>query len=102
MISGTINRISEIAPAVFSAVESQHSSTQQISNNMNETAVSTQSVSGNIEDLKEIAEETYNSVKTAMNSANERAKEIKDLSDEISLFTDNISSKGTNPSTNHR
>ncbi len=99
-ISGTINRISEISTAVSSAVESQHSSTQQISNNMNEAAISTQSVSGNIEDVKEIAEETYTSVKTAVNSANELAKEIKDLSDEISFFTTNINSS-TNRSINH-
>ena len=57
-ISGTIEKLSEIASTIASAVEEQGAATQEISRNVQQAAHGTQQVSSNITDVQRGASET--------------------------------------------
>jgi methyl-accepting chemotaxis protein len=57
-ISGTIERLSEIASTIAAAVEEQGAATQEISRNVQQAAQGTQQVSSNITDVQRGATET--------------------------------------------
>jgi methyl-accepting chemotaxis protein len=89
-ISGTIERLSEIASAIATAVEEQGASTQEISRNVQQAAHGTQRVSSNITDVQRGATETGSASSHVLTAAQSLSTESNRLKLEVGKFLDSV------------
>lgn len=85
-ISGTINRISDIASAIAAAVEEQGAATQQISRNVQQAASGTTQVASNISEVNQGAAETGAASAQLLSSAQSLSGESGRLKVEVERF----------------
>ena len=85
-ITGTINRMSEIASTIASAVEEQGAATQEISRNVQQAAQGTMQVSSNITDVQRGATETGSASSQVLSSAQSLAQDSNRLKTEVGKF----------------
>jgi methyl-accepting chemotaxis protein len=89
-ITDTIDRMSEIASTIASAVEEQGAATQEISRNVQQAAAGTQRVSSNIADVQRGASETGSASAQVFSAAQSLATDSGRLKDEVSKFLDSV------------
>ena len=85
-ISGTINRISDIASAIAAAVEEQGAATQQISRNVQQAASGTTQVASSISEVNQGAAETGAASAQLLSSAQSLSGESGRLKVEVERF----------------
>jgi methyl-accepting chemotaxis protein len=85
-IGDTINRISEIATTIASAVEEQDATTQEISRNVQQAAAGTMQVASHITDVSCSANETGSASSRVLLSAQSLSKESNHLKQEVKRF----------------
>ncbi|HML42784.1 MAG TPA: methyl-accepting chemotaxis protein [Hyphomicrobium zavarzinii] len=85
-ITGTINRMSEIAGAIASAVEQQGATTKEISRNVLEAAKGTSEVATSITDVSKGAFETGSASSQVLSSAKQLSSESGSLRDAVRSF----------------
>jgi methyl-accepting chemotaxis protein len=85
-ISGTINRISEIASTIAAAVEEQGAATQEISRNVQEAATGTTQVASNMTEVNRGAAETGSASTQVLSSAQSLSGESGRLKVEVEKF----------------
>jgi methyl-accepting chemotaxis protein len=85
-IGDTINRISEIATTIASAVEEQDATTQEISRNVQQAAAGTMQVASHITDVSCSANETGSASSQVLLSAQSLSKESNHLKQEVKRF----------------
>ena len=85
-ISGTIEKLSEIASTIASAVEEQGVATQEIAHNVKEAARGTQQVSSNITDVQRGAGETGSASSQVLSAAQSLSGESSRLKLEVGKF----------------
>ena len=85
-IGDTINRISEIATTIASAVEEQDAATQEISRNVQQAAAGTMQVASHITDVSGSANETGSASSQVLLSAQSLSKESNHLKHEVKRF----------------
>ena len=85
-ISGTIEKLSEIASTIASAVEEQGVATQEISQNVKQAARGTQQVSSNITDVQRGAGETGSASSQVLSAAQSLSGESSRLKLEVGKF----------------
>jgi methyl-accepting chemotaxis protein len=85
-ISGTINRISEIASVIAAAVEEQGAATQEISRNVAQAATGTTQVASNITEVNRGAAETGSASASLLTSAQSLSGESNRLKVEVDKF----------------
>lgn len=91
-ISGTIERLSEIASAVAAAVEEQGTATQEISRHVQQAAEGTQRVSANILDVQRGTTDTGSASSQVFLAAKSLSGESQRLRDEVSRFLKTVQS----------
>jgi methyl-accepting chemotaxis protein len=89
-ISGTIERLSEIASAIAAAVEEQGAATQEISRNVQQAAQGTQQVSANITDVQRGATETGSASSQVLTAAQSLSGDSNRLKTEVSKFLGSV------------
>ncbi|TYO63433.1 HAMP domain-containing protein [Bradyrhizobium hipponense] len=89
-ISGTIERLSEIASTVAAAVEQQGAATQEISRNVQQAAHGTQRVSTNIGDVQRGASETGSASSQVLSAARSLSADSNRLKQEVGKFLSSI------------
>jgi methyl-accepting chemotaxis protein len=89
-ISGTIEKLSEIASTVAAAVEEQGAATQEISRNVQQAAHGTQQVSANITDVQRGASETGSASSQVLSAAQTLSRDSGRLKTEVSKFLTNV------------
>jgi methyl-accepting chemotaxis protein len=89
-ISGTIERLSEIASTIAVAVEEQGASTQEISRNVQQAAHGTQQVSSNITDVQRGASETGSASSQVLSAAQTLSADSGRLRAEVSKFLNSV------------
>jgi len=89
-ITGTINRMSEIASTIASAVEEQGAATQEISRNVQQAAQGTMQVSSNITDVQRGASETGSASAQVLTSAQLLAQDSTRLKTEVGKFLHSV------------
>jgi methyl-accepting chemotaxis protein len=89
-ISGTIERLSEIASTIAVAVEEQGASTQEISRNVQQAAHGTQQVSSNITDVQRGASETGSASSQVLSAAQTLSADSGRLKAEVSKFLNSV------------
>jgi methyl-accepting chemotaxis protein len=89
-ISGTIERLSEIASAIAAAVEEQGAATQEISRNVQQAAQGTQQVSSNITDVQRGATETGSASSQVLTAAQSLSGDSNRLRTEVSKFLTSV------------
>ncbi|MDI1266065.1 MAG: HAMP domain-containing methyl-accepting chemotaxis protein [bacterium] len=89
-ISGTIERLSEIASTIAAAVEEQGAATQEISRNVQQAAQGTQQVSSNITDVQRGASETGSASSQVLAAAQSLSSDSNRLKLEVSKFLDTV------------
>jgi methyl-accepting chemotaxis protein len=89
-ITGTINRMSEIASTIASAVEEQGAATQEISRNVQQAAQGTMEVSSNITDVQRGATETGSASSQVLSSAQALAQDSTRLKTEVTRFLNTV------------
>ncbi|TAH64774.1 MAG: PAS domain S-box protein [Rhodopseudomonas palustris] len=89
-ITGTINRMSEIASTIASAVEEQGAATQEISRNVQQAAQGTMEVSSNITDVQRGASETGSASSQVLSSAQALAQDSNRLKTEVGRFLNTV------------
>ena len=89
-ISGTIERLSEIASAIAAAVEEQGAATQEISRNVQQAALGTQQVSVNITDVQRGAGETGSASSQVLSAAQMLSGDSNRLKIEVTKFLDSV------------
>ena len=89
-ISGTIERLSEIASTIAAAVEEQGASTQEISRNVQQAAHGTQQVSSNITDVQRGASETGSASSQVLSAAQTLSADSGRLKAEVSKFLNSV------------
>ena len=89
-ISGTIERLSEIASTIAAAVEEQGAATQEISRNVQQAAQGTQRVSSNITDVQRGASETGSASAQVLSAAQSLAADSNRLKLEVGKFLESI------------
>jgi methyl-accepting chemotaxis protein len=89
-ISGTIEKLSEIASTVAAAVEEQGAATQEISRNVQQAAHGTQQVSANITDVQRGASETGSASSQVLAAAQTLSGDSGRLKTEVSKFLTNV------------
>ncbi|MGY3453700.1 methyl-accepting chemotaxis protein [Bradyrhizobium sp. USDA 4353] len=89
-ISGTIERLSEIASAIAAAVEEQGAATQEISRNVQQAAQGTQQVSANIADVQRGASETGSASSQVLSAAKSLSSDSNRLKLEVSRFLETV------------
>jgi methyl-accepting chemotaxis protein len=89
-ISGTIEKLSEIASAIAAAVEEQGAATQEISRNVQQAAQGTQQVSANITDVQRGATETGAASTEVLSAAQSLSNDSDRLKTEVSKFLDSV------------
>lgn len=85
-ITGTINKMSEIAGTISAAVEQQGATTQEISRNVMEAAKGTAEVASSITDLSRGASETGVASSEVLSSAKSLSSEGRSLKAEVEKF----------------
>src|SRR5437762_2244609 len=85
-ISGTIERLSEIASTIAAAVEEQGAATQEISRNVQQAAQGTQQVSSNITDVQRGASETGTASSQVLSAAKSLSSDSNRLKLEVGKF----------------
>jgi methyl-accepting chemotaxis protein len=89
-ISGTIERLSEIASAIAVAVEEQGAATQEISRNVQNAAEGAQQVSSNIVDVQHGASETGSASSQVLSAARSLSVESNRLKAEVGNFLNSV------------
>ena len=89
-ISGTIEKLSEIASTIAAAVEEQGAATQEISRNVQQAAQGTQQVSSNITDVQRGASETGSASSQVLSAAQTLSANSGRLKTEVSKFLTNV------------
>ncbi|KRQ96957.1 chemotaxis protein [Bradyrhizobium jicamae] len=89
-ISGTIERLSEIASTIAAAVEEQGAATQEISRNVQQAAHGTQQVSSNITDVQRGASETGSASSQVLSAAQSLSADSNRLKLEVGKFLDTV------------
>jgi len=85
-ISGTIERISEIAAAIAAAIEEQGTATQEIARNVQQAAIGSTQVANNIADVNRGAGDTGSASSQVLSSAQLLSDENKRLKAEVVKF----------------
>jgi methyl-accepting chemotaxis protein len=89
-ISGTIEKLSEIASTIASAVEEQGAATQEISRNVQQAAHGTQQVSANITDVQRGAGETGSASSQVLSAAQSLSRDSNRLKLEVDKFLNSV------------
>ncbi|MBI5127901.1 MAG: HAMP domain-containing protein [Rhodopseudomonas palustris] len=89
-ISGTIEKLSEIASTIASAVEEQGAATQEISRNVQQAAQGTQQVSANIGDVQRGATETGSASAQVLSAAQSLSGDSNRLKAEVGKFLSTV------------
>jgi methyl-accepting chemotaxis protein len=89
-ISGTIEKLTEIASTIAAAVEEQGAATQEISRNVQQAAQGTQQVSSNITDVQRGAAETGSASSQVLSAAQTLSGDSGRLKTEVSKFLTNV------------
>ena len=89
-ITGTINRMSEIASTIASAVEEQGAATQEIARNVQQAAQGTQQVSSNITDVQRGTAETGSASAQVLSSAQSLSQDSNRLKTEVGKFLNSV------------
>ncbi|MGX7744278.1 methyl-accepting chemotaxis protein [Rhodopseudomonas parapalustris] len=89
-IGGTIERMSEIASTIASAVEEQGAATQEISRNVQQAARGTHEVSSNIADVQRGATETGSASSQVLSAAQSLSRDSTRLKDEVDRFMETV------------
>ena len=89
-ISGTIERLAEIASTIAAAVEEQGAATQEISRNVQQAAHGTQQVSSNITDVQRGASETGSASAQVLSAAQSLSADSNRLKLEVGKFLDTV------------
>ena len=89
-ISGTIERLAEIASTIAAAVEEQGAATQEISRNVQQAAHGTQQVSSNITDVQRGASETGSASAQVLSAAQSLSSDSNRLKLEVGKFLDSV------------
>ncbi|MFT3938318.1 methyl-accepting chemotaxis protein [Rhodopseudomonas sp.] len=89
-IGGTIERMSEIASTIASAVEEQGAATQEISRNVQQAARGTHEVSSNISDVQRGATETGSASSQVLSAAQSLSRDSTRLKDEVDRFMETV------------
>jgi methyl-accepting chemotaxis protein len=89
-ISGTIERLSEIASTIAAAVEEQGAATQEISRNVQQAAQGTQQVSSNISDVQRGASETGSASSQVLSAAQSLSGDSNRLKLEVGKFLNSV------------
>jgi methyl-accepting chemotaxis protein len=89
-ISGTIEKLSEIASTIASAVEEQGAATQEISRNVQQAAHGTQQVSSNITDVQRGASETGSASTQVLSAAQSLSGDSNRLKVEVEKFLNSV------------
>jgi len=89
-ISGTIEKLSEIASTIASAVEEQGAATQEISRNVQQAAEGTGQVSANIVDVQRGAGETGSASSQVLSAAQSLSRDSNRLKLEVGKFLDSV------------
>jgi methyl-accepting chemotaxis protein len=89
-ISGTIERLSEIASTIAAAMEEQGAATQEISRNVQQAAHGTQQVSSNITDVQRGASETGSASSQVLSAAQTLSADSGRLKAEVSKFLNSV------------
>ena len=89
-ISGTIERLSEIASTIAAAVEEQGAATKEISRNVQQAAQGTQQVSANITDVQRGAAETGSASSQVLSAAQSLSSDSNRLKLEVGKFLGSV------------
>jgi methyl-accepting chemotaxis protein len=89
-ISGTIEKLSEIASAIAAAVEQQGAATQEISRNVQRAAEGTVQVSSNIADVQRGASETGSASSQVLSAAKSLSGDSSRLKLEVGKFLSSV------------
>jgi methyl-accepting chemotaxis protein len=89
-ISGTIEKLSEIASTIAAAVEEQGAATQEISRNVQQAAQGTMQVSSNITDVQRGASETGSASSQVLSAAQSLSGDSNRLKIEVSKFLTSV------------
>jgi methyl-accepting chemotaxis protein len=89
-ISGTIEKLSEIASTIAAAVEEQGAATQEISRNVQQAAQGTQQVSSNITDVQRGASETGSASSQVLSAAQSLSSDSNRLKLELGKFLNSV------------
>jgi methyl-accepting chemotaxis protein len=89
-ISGTIEKLSEIASAIAAAVEEQGAATQEISRNVQRAAEGTMQVSSNIADVQRGASETGSASSQVLSAAKSLSGDSSRLKLEVGKFLNSV------------
>jgi methyl-accepting chemotaxis protein len=89
-ISGTIERLAEIASTIAAAVEEQGAATQEISRNVQQAAQGTQQVSTNITDVQRGASETGAASSQVLSAARSLSDDSNRLRQEVGKFLESV------------
>ncbi len=89
-ISGTIEKLSEIASTIAAAVEEQGAATQEISRNVQQAAQGTQQVSSNITDVQRGASETGSASSQVLSAAQSLSGDSNRLKLEVGKFLNSV------------
>jgi methyl-accepting chemotaxis protein len=89
-ISGTIEKLSEIASTIAAAVEEQGAATQEISRNVQQAAQGTQQVSSNVTDVQRGATETGSASSQVLSAAKTLSSDSNRLKLEVDKFLTNV------------
>ncbi|WP_041798698.1 methyl-accepting chemotaxis protein [Rhodopseudomonas palustris] len=89
-ISGTIEKLSEIASTIASAVEEQGAATQEISRNVQQASQGTQQVSANITDVQRGATETGSASAQVLSAAQTLSSDSNRLRSEVGKFLSTV------------
>jgi aerotaxis receptor len=86
LISGTIERLSEISSAIAAAVEEQGAATQEISRNVQQAAQGTHDVSSNITEVQHDAAKTGTASSEVLSAAKSLSRDSGRLKQEVGKF----------------
>ncbi|BAM87051.1 methyl-accepting chemotaxis sensory transducer [Bradyrhizobium oligotrophicum S58] len=89
-ISGTIEKLSEIASTIAAAVEEQGAATQEISRNVQQAAQGTHDVSANISDVQRGASETGSASSQVLSAAQSLSQDSNRLKLEVGRFLSTV------------
>jgi len=89
-ISGTIQRLSEIASTIAAAVEEQGAATQEISRNVQQAAAGTTQVSSHVAEVRQGATETGSASTQVLSAAQSLSGDSNRLKLEVGRFLDSV------------
>jgi methyl-accepting chemotaxis protein len=89
-ISGTIERLAEIASTIAAAVEEQGAATQEISRNVQQAAQGTHQVSSNVTEVQRGSAETGSASSQVLSAAKSLSSDSNRLKLEVGRFLDSV------------